>query len=230
MLLSFLSSLFKFCLLGSIAKMFHTQRPRLLIYVFKSCSGAPFLSLKTAPSILVWHFNMSPDPKASHYTRLADLTLSQHVPVRLFTWNINHLGESWLTPLCVFILDHTIYLIVWSWKMQCVFYFSAFTFSLLSVFFFNMSPRVAICMQLLSPFVCMWVIKLPSNRAEKREHTLIYVSRQKYEIELMCSWFMWMHKTLGEHIWWKLKIHWKQKRGFNVYVDISLSSPKTVRF
>lgn len=209
------------------------------MYVFKSCSGAPFLSFKTAPSALVWHFNMSPDSKASHYTRLADLTLSQLVPVRgfCFTWNINHFGKSWLTPWCVFILDHTIHLMVCSWKTRWQFFPpSAFTFSLLSVFFFlviylfifNMSLRVAICMQLLSLFVCTWVIKLPSNRAEKREHTLIYVSRQKYEIELMCCWFMWMHKTLGEHIWWKLEIHWKQKRGLNVYLFISLSSPKTV--
>lgn len=116
------------------------------------CSGAPFLSfLKTASSVLVKHFNMSPDAKV------------------------------WLTPSCMLILNHITHLVTEN---------TVFTFSLhilsFCCSFFNMSPRVKICMQLLSLLVCMQVIKLPSNRAAKREHTLIYVSRKKYEIELMC--------------------------------------------
>lgn len=191
-----------------ISQYFKSQSPKLVMNI-KAALVLHFCLFKTAPSVLVWHFNMSPDPKASHYTRLADLTLLQLMPVRIFVLpgTLIILEKAGSHPyMCLSQTTQFIWQCGHENHSDRLFFFSHLSHFL---YFNNMSPRVAICMQLLPLYVCMWVIKLPSNRAEKGVHTLIYVSRQKYEIELMCCWFMWMHKTPGEHIWWKLEIHWK---------------------
>lgn len=114
--------IFAFCLSTSIwvfiSKYLKTQSVKLLIYLKKllRCSISVFFKL-----LPVFQFDISrksPDPKVSHYTRLADLTLSQLLPVRFFFLAHNHFGKGWLTPLWMFILHHTIHLEVWSWKTR----------------------------------------------------------------------------------------------------------------
>lgn len=86
------------------------------------------------------------------------------------------------------------------------------------------SPEVAICIQFLSLLCLCESSSSHQIEQRKRDRFVVHVSRANYKVELMFCWFMWMCKTLGEHIWWRLKMHWEKRNiGLNVNLDVLIS-------
>lgn len=117
------------------------------------------------------------------------------------------IGKGWMKFPFMFVLPHGHKNHRDSFVCVCLVFYSAPAFKLLITCPLSFVPLGWRYVCNYYPFfsMCMWVIRPPSNRAERKGAAPLFTcqdrkggGKKKSEIELMCCWFMWKRKTLGD--------------------------------